>query len=215
MIPVVRNLPCHITVRSFRNCPWDEIRETLNTAPWQVMDIYNDINDMWLFFNSIIQNCLDTYVPTHQVTSKFSKRHTPWLTFSILSVIKLKKKAKRLADSTHSTDDIASYKRLKNQLKIYVREAKLSYLQMLLHQAKKDPQPSVQLWSGINNVIGCCKSQNGGISNSLSLEINNFSRNIAISPDHQSASHFVPPTYIVLVMTQFLNFLKLKFLLYL
>ena len=49
-IPVVRNLPRHITIRSFHNCPWGKIRDTLNTAPWQVMDIYDDVNDLPLLF---------------------------------------------------------------------------------------------------------------------------------------------------------------------
>ena len=93
-IPVVRNLPRCITIHTFRNCPWDKIRETLNTAPWQVMDIYDDVNDMWLFFYSIIQSCLGTHVPAHQVTSKYSKQHKPWLTSFILSIIKIKNKSK-------------------------------------------------------------------------------------------------------------------------
>ena len=78
------------------------------------MDIYDDVNDMWIFFYSIVQNCLDTYVPARQVTSKYSKQHTPWLTSFILSTIKQKKKANRKADSTRTADDIAIYKKLKN-----------------------------------------------------------------------------------------------------
>ena len=72
-IPVVRDVPHHITIHSFCNCVLDEIEETLSTVPWQVMDTYEHVDDMWTFFYSIIQNCLDTYVPAHQATSKYSE----------------------------------------------------------------------------------------------------------------------------------------------
>ena len=71
------------------------------------------------------------FLLTKLATSKYSKQHTPWLTSCILSIIKIKNKAKRKANLTHCADDIATYKKLKNQLKIYVHEAKLSYLQKL------------------------------------------------------------------------------------
>lgn len=54
-IPVVRPDVHYVSIRSFRKCPWDEVRHSLSTAPWHVMDIYDDVNDMWHFlFQSYI-----------------------------------------------------------------------------------------------------------------------------------------------------------------
>ena len=39
-----------LTVRSFRKCPWDELQNSLRAVPWQVMDIYDNVDDMWSFF---------------------------------------------------------------------------------------------------------------------------------------------------------------------
>lgn len=47
-------------VRSFKKCCWDDVRSYLSTAAWSVLNIFNDINDMWEFFYSVLQNCLDS-----------------------------------------------------------------------------------------------------------------------------------------------------------
>ena len=52
-IPVVRPDVNYVSIHSFRKCPWDEVRHSLSTALWHVMDIYDDVNDMWHFFGSI------------------------------------------------------------------------------------------------------------------------------------------------------------------
>ena len=152
-IPVSRSTKHSVTVRSFRRCPWNDVRESLHTAPWQVMDIYDDVNETWEFFITILQHCLDQHAPCHTVVSKCSRHPTPWLTSELSSAIKRKKQAKRRADSTANDADIALYKKLKDQLKCHIREAKLSYLKQLLLQTKNNPHSAADLWSGVNNVI--------------------------------------------------------------
>jgi len=73
------------------------------------MEIYDDVNDIWKFLVSILYNFLDTYAPLHTVASKRFRCHTPWMTISLLSVIKRKKKAKRRAESTQAAVDIKQY----------------------------------------------------------------------------------------------------------
>ena len=195
-IPVNRSTKCSVTVRSFRKCPWNEVRESLHTAPWQVMDIYDDVNEMWEFFITILLHCLDQYAPRHTVVCKHSHRPTPWLTPALSSAIKQKKQAKRRADSTANDADIALYKKLKNQLKCHVREAKLGYLKQLLLQTRNNPHSAADLWSGVNNIIGRYRARkNNTINTTLSLDsINDFFRTIAISTSHEPASNFIDST---------------------
>ena len=70
----------HVSVCSFCRCPWDEVRQSLSSVPWNVMDVYDDIDDTWGFFVSILYHCLDTYAPSHTVPVKYSCRPTPWMT---------------------------------------------------------------------------------------------------------------------------------------
>jgi len=99
------------------------------------MEIYDDVQH---FFCSILQNCLDVYAPL-RLSSKKSRRPTPWMTPSLLIAIKDKKQAKRKVEMSHNSNDIVVYKQIKNRLKILVCEGKLTYLQTLLLDTKKDP----------------------------------------------------------------------------
>ena len=68
-------------IRSFRNCDWQELHNTLEFAPlqfapWQVMSVYDDINDKWGYFYALLQG-LNKFLPLKKVTSRTSKRPTP------------------------------------------------------------------------------------------------------------------------------------------
>ena len=192
-VPVVRLLSHSVMVRSFRNCPWNEVREFLSTVPWQVIDIYDSVDDMWCFISCILHECLDQFAPLHSVQCKKSHRPTPWLTPSLLSAIKQKKQVKRKAEHTKNDEDVLLYKKLKNHLKCLIREAKLNYVKSLISQAKQNPQSAGELWHGVNDVLGRYQVRDSGINTALSLDsINDFFRTVATTPDHQPAYAFVP-----------------------
>ena len=180
-------------VRSYCNCDWDAMRECHCTAPWHVMDIFDDIDDKWHFFKPCLYYALNQYAPWKRALSKFLKTHTPWLTDNLLLVIKVKQHAQRRAARTHHRDDIAVYKKLKNKLKSSIHEAKLQYLRLLLEKSKSDPH---DLWSGVNDIIERCKSPTSAKNADLSPDLlNNFFSTVAISDKHQPATYYTPPSY--------------------
>ena len=98
--------------------------------------------------------CSYQHAPLKQVVSKCWIRPTPWLTDSLLLVIKEKQRAKRCTNWTHHPDDISVYKKLKNKLKSSIQEAKLHHLRLLLDKSKSDPHSFHDLWSSVNDIIG-------------------------------------------------------------
>jgi len=48
-------------IRSFRKCNWDELRHTLQSAPWKIMSVYDDIDDKWGYFYALLWECLDNF----------------------------------------------------------------------------------------------------------------------------------------------------------
>ena len=97
-VTVCRRAPREIWVHSFKKCNWDQVRESLATAPWNVMSIYDDLDDQWSFFHSILMESFQFYAPFKRVYSKKSKRPTPWISDAILERIKLKNKVKCRAE---------------------------------------------------------------------------------------------------------------------
>ena len=155
-------------VRPFRKCSWSSVGDCLSSAPWSVMEMYDDPDDMWGVFIHIITSCLDKYAPLQKVLCKHSRRHTPWLSPEILSAIHEKQKAKRTAEKSGKDDDVAHYKRLKNALKTTIRSAKLNCLNTLLQQSQKLPHLAAKVWSQVNDII--CRHQKS-VSSSVDAEL--------------------------------------------
>ena len=176
------------SVRAFRRCCWDDVKSCLSNALWSVMELFDDINDMWEYFYGIIQSCMDSYIPLKTVRHKYSKQPTPWLTSDILHVIQAKFKAKRRAERTRDSVDIDYYKTIKNYLKSMIRSSKLNYLQSLLRQACHAPRFAATLWSQVNEFIGRTKHHQSPLRPDLSLDsVNNFFQAVAVSHEHNSA----------------------------
>jgi len=43
-----------------QKCDWKELRNVLSYVPWKVMAVYDDIDNKWDFFNTVLLDVLDT-----------------------------------------------------------------------------------------------------------------------------------------------------------
>ena len=57
-------------IHSFRKCDWNKIRDTLSYAPWCVMSTFDDIDDQWEMFHSLLMDSLNAFAPLHRVSSR-------------------------------------------------------------------------------------------------------------------------------------------------
>ena len=70
---VVLQEPSTLSIRSFPKCDWSAVRDSLASTPWQVMDVLDDVDDMWHYFKASLFSVLDEYAPLKSIKSKFSK----------------------------------------------------------------------------------------------------------------------------------------------
>ena len=66
-VTVCRRVPREIWVRLYKKCNWDQVRESLASAPWNIMSIYDDLDDQWSFFHSIVMESLHLNAPLKRV----------------------------------------------------------------------------------------------------------------------------------------------------
>ena len=48
-------------IYSFRKCDWDKLREALSYAPWHVISTFDDIDDQWKMFHSLLLHSLNAF----------------------------------------------------------------------------------------------------------------------------------------------------------
>ena len=122
-----------------------------------MMAVYDDIDDKWSFFKTILLDVLNAFAPPWKVFSRGSKRPTPWFSDVLSGKIKLKNRAKRKFDKSGDPNDKLIFQKLKNDLKATIRQAKIDYLQSILLQSKASFKRAADLWSHVNNIIGHSK----------------------------------------------------------
>ena len=159
VVTVQRRTTTSRWVRSFRSCKWDIVKEKLQCIPWSTMEDFEDVEDVWAFFSTVVFTCLNKHFPLRKVSCKYSKHHTPWFSEDIKKAIQQKNKARRVAEHSGNPDDLSLHRKLKNSQKTLVQSAKLEYLQDVLRQSHKSPNMASKLWEQVDGVIGRKKSQ--------------------------------------------------------
>jgi len=66
-------------VQLFRHFDWRLVKADLKLIPWSDMEQFNNIEDAWTFFATVIDWFLDQYFPLKRVSCGPTKRHTPWM----------------------------------------------------------------------------------------------------------------------------------------
>ena len=148
----------------------------------------DDIDDKWEFFHQILMLSLNEFAPLHRVDCKYSRRSTPWFSDSIAQMIKDKCKARHLVQRTGDDNDWSTYRRLKNQLKATVRQAKVDYLLCAVRQSKQCVKKAAYVWSCVNNIIGRGSPPSVALNNVSLNSINDFFRTVALANSSAQSS---------------------------
>ena len=85
------------------------MREALSYVPWHVISTFDDIDDQWGIFHSLLLDSLNAFALLHKVSSRRAKRPTPWFTDCIATKIKEKNHAKQIAAQSGDERDREVY----------------------------------------------------------------------------------------------------------
>ena len=129
--------PTLITHRSFKHFSKTSFEENLTTAPWCVMNIFEDPDDKAEVFNLLFLDILDQHAPVRTVRVK--KKPSPWITKAIRKEMDKRNRLFRFyrRNPTDTAWDI--YKAQWNRVVWLQRKAKFDYFHRLL---LKKPHPS-------------------------------------------------------------------------
>ena len=67
------------TVRCFKKCDTDELTLDLMNAPWQVMDTFDTVDDMWDYWKTLFFQVLDKHAPLKKVRLRKRGQDDEWI----------------------------------------------------------------------------------------------------------------------------------------
>ena len=176
-----KNIHQVITYRSFKNFDEANFLSDLSCVPWEMLENFDDIDDIVSVWNSLFLETLDKHAPikSHRVKKKYQPE---WLTPEILDCIKERNKYKLNGNTS-------AYKELRNKVTKLIDIARKKTYQSKIEDGKSDPRTIWKLFKefGINgrvkdneNTFGI-KCESGMITNETDLtqHFNNYFVNVA------------------------------------
>ena len=172
------------TGRSYRNYVKEELRQFLETKDWTEFYELDNPDLCWEYLIDTINEKIDVMCPLKKRMVR--DKNEPWLTNEILEAIYDKDRAWKKAKKTKDNDDVTHAKRLRNEVKNMVKQAKANFVQDYLED---EGTSSKKFWEKVQYVtnskshspqINMVDIQTGHpISKSETPEyINNFFTNI-------------------------------------
>ena len=104
------------TVRSFKKCNVEELSVELMDAPLQVMDTFNDVNDMWYYWKSLFLDVLDKHAPLLKVRRKM-RGNDDWLDSGLRSLMCSRNYYRRKHRKTRAVEDWERFNSLGSVIK--------------------------------------------------------------------------------------------------
>ena len=141
--------------RSYRNYNKEVLQGRLNNLDWNQFWRMQDPNECWSYILNGIENELSIMCPLK--TRVIRSSNEPWMNNGILEAIFDKDQAWRRAKKTGNMDDINRAKRLRNDVKDMIRNAKRNFIQ---DELENDVGSSKRFWEKINHILPARESGN-------------------------------------------------------
>ena len=117
---------------------YDGMRSVLKDINWiSEFDSCSNAQEAWIFFNSKMQEIINTHIPHTKVRKK---KHAHWFSYDIKVKLSQKKAAWKVFKSSNAQQDFELYKYLELDLKHSIKAAKARYEAKISNEVKSNPK---------------------------------------------------------------------------
>lgn len=158
--PIPRKSHFSISYRSFKNFNETEFINDLKSAPWDIIKLFDDTNDIVDSWSSIFLDIIDKHLPLKQHRVKH-KQQPKWLTGEIIDAIKTR-------DRYKSINDDNQYKSWRNKVCSMIKQSKKNQFSEILTENANNP---ASIWK-LFKELGASKRKDN--CNVHSLKVNDM-----------------------------------------
>ena len=137
------------TREKYEELLYPRIVSDLLGAPWNVIEMFDSIDDKWNCWKSIFQSLLDRHVPMKEVRVKRSS--LPWITAEVLEVNRARNYFRKKHRRTGNDNDWECYGKLRNLSKMTLTKAKMNYFECVCFTSARNPRKA---WNERIKVLG-------------------------------------------------------------
>ena len=154
----VKNTHYTISYRSYKNFDENKFIDELQSTPWDIIKVFDDVNDIVETWSSLFCDIVDKHLPLRQHRVK-RKQQPKWLTADIIDAIKTR-------DRFKSLDNQEQYKIWRNKVSKMIKASKKRQYSEIINENVNNPSSVWKLFKE----LGASKRNIG--TSILSLKIN-------------------------------------------
>ena len=132
--PRMQNQKRIITFRSFKNVNIDNLKNDIDSLPWNVIDSYEDSNELLDNIHKLLLPVLNKHCPISKRSVR--SKAVPWMTGEVIDYIRIRDKLKHKFVKTKEGHHWEAYKKVRNAANNAICTAKKSYYSRKFTAAK-------------------------------------------------------------------------------
>ena len=155
--------PYKYYIIDIRNVNVEQLKKDINSAPWHICDIFNDVDDVVFVWEHLYKNIINEHVPVRKVKVR-AKSH-PWMNGEIRKKLNEPYKLLKKAQLTpRGSTDWNNYKIARNNCTKMIRNAESNYWRFKFRNVNSSNR---EFWRLINEFTGDRKSTRIGFSKTM------------------------------------------------
>ena len=112
-IQITRKRPYTRHIWNYENCDFNALNQSIATAPWDVMDIYDDVNDAESYFSQLFISLCKEHIPNKEIT--IYPKNKPWMNNEVKKAFIKRDKAHRKWKKHRNARTEAAYKNARHE----------------------------------------------------------------------------------------------------
>ena len=147
----------------YRKANYERLRTILSETDWSLLSSETSINESWLKFTNILNNAIDSCIPTSKRRSQNNSK-PKWWNHQIKERLSQKNRAHRKYKQTQTETDKITYERLRRDTKKLIRQSKKDLETHIATSIKSNPKEFysyVRKKKVITSNIGPLQHENG------------------------------------------------------
>ena len=184
-VKVPKFTPKLITARNIKGINWVRFHNDAASVSWINLDDSIQVDDLLLELENKINNLFDKHAPYR--TFRVTKKAIPWITDTIIKLMKIRDNLKRLFRKDNSSITFDNYKIYRNKVKQLGRNAKRKYFAKNLRLKQK---PAI-LWKNVRNLGILGSVNNFTIEGVTANDLNAFYTNNNFVCDESLVNHTI------------------------
>ena len=138
-------------VRSFKKCEENKLLSDLQNAPWQEMDMFDDVNDKLSYWMTLFLSVVDRHAPLMKVRMKKKSQDDDWINSELWSLMRTRNYYRKKHRKTHAQYDWDKFKAIRKEVNRRLRIAKTQHFRSICKNISRQPRST---WRQLNSALG-------------------------------------------------------------